>query len=116
MIEKKVFIIHSLNMLDKALELEKKLETKCYVPGRDTNQNQHGDFILHDNLEAMKNCSDLVYCIWDGESYGTLADIGSCYALGKTIIPYQLKNINDKFWTKFFKDKLDNKKYIKYEE
>jgi nucleoside 2-deoxyribosyltransferase len=115
-----IFIIHSLNMLDEAIELENTLKIMngsiCYIPGRDTNQNQQGDFILRDNLDAMKACENVVFCIWDGESYGTLADIGSCYALGKTIIPYKLKKVNDKAWTKFFKEKIDSKKNIQYKQ
>jgi len=100
------FIIHSLSMTDEALELEKRLNCKCYIPGRDTDQKQNGDGILRDNFKAMRDCDNAVYVIWDGESFGCLFDMGLAYSLGKSIWPYKLKNCNDKHWSQYFRDKL----------
>ena len=108
-----IFIIHSLNMLDEAIKLEKELGGDCYIPGRDTNQKQHGDFILRDNLEAMKKCVDIVYCLWDGESLGTIFDLGMAYALGYKIIPYSIGN-SDKHWKRYFTEKHLASSYIRY--
>jgi len=110
-----IFIIHSLNMTEAAIEFENRVHQKCYIPGRDTNQNQHGDDILRDNLKAMKNSDENVFCLWDGESYGSLFDMGMAYALGKRIIPIAYVS-TDKHWKRFFKQKIDDGDSIKFED
>jgi nucleoside 2-deoxyribosyltransferase len=100
-------------MLNDAIELEKEIGEKCYIPGRDTDQKQHGDFI-YDNLEAMKNCLDIVYCIWDGESFGTMFDMGMAYALGYKIIQYKIAD--DKHWKRYFMNKHLILEKIEYDE
>ena len=109
-----IFIIHSLPMLEQAIKVEKELNEKCYIPGRDTNQKQPGEDILRDNLTALKESVEIVYCLWDGDSFGTLFDMGSAYALGKMIVPYELGK--DKQWKRFFKHKMDNFEKIQYKE
>lgn len=109
-----IFIIHSLNMLDDAIALEKELVMECYIPGRDTNQKQDGDKILFDNLEAMKKCDpNIVYCIWDGDSFGTVFDMGMAYALGYQIVPWKLGK--DKHWKRFFQQKLNDNSTIDHQ-
>lgn len=100
--EKKIFIIHSLKLIKEALLLEKELGEPCYVPGRDTEQTQ-GDHILKQNLEGMLR-SDIVYVIWDGQSQGTLFDMGMAYALGIPIKPFKL--VYNRSWISFFVNKL----------
>ena len=97
------FVIHSLNMIQDAIEYEKKMGEKFYIPGRDTNQKQHGDYILQDNLKALKKCDKLVYCFWDGESLGSMFDMGMAYALGYTILPIKIGE--DKHWKRYFTEK-----------
>jgi nucleoside 2-deoxyribosyltransferase len=108
------FIIHSLPMLERAIQLEKDLHEKCYIPGRDTDQKQPGEDILRDNLKALKESEEIVYCLWDGDSFGTLFDMGSAYALDKVIIPYELGK--DKQWKRFFKHKMVNLEKIQFKE
>jgi len=115
MSEKLIFIIHSLNMTEDSIQFENQIHQKCYIPGRDTNQNQHGDDILKDNFKAMKDSDENVFCLWDGESYGSLFDMGMAYALGKRIIPISYVS-NDKHWKRFFKQKVEDGDSIKFEE
>jgi nucleoside 2-deoxyribosyltransferase len=108
-------------MLLDAIEVEKKIKEKCYIPGRDTNQKQHGNEILHDNFKALKECDDEVFCVWDGHSFGTLFDMGCAYALGKKIFPCSIQIEpnslgNDKHWNKFFKEKLEAGDTIQFVE
>ena len=93
------FIIHSLKLLNKALALEKELGRPCYIPGRDTEQHEGGRDILSQNFEGMKGCVN-VYVIWDGQSQGTLFDIGMAYALGISLLPVEL--VNNRSWVSFF--------------
>ena len=97
-----IFIIHSKQLLQEALNHEKKLGTKCYIPGRDTPQD-HGDNILPNNFKAMKKCSE-VHVFWDGGSLGTMFDMGMAYALKLPIKPIML--IEGKNWQEYFKSKL----------
>lgn len=97
------FIIHSLKLLKQALDLEMSLAVECYIPGRDTPQT-HGDEILPINLNALKNCGKDVYVIWDGDSHGTMFDMGMAYALGKDIYPVEL--VQGRSWPEYFKSKI----------
>ena len=110
-----IFIIHSLSMMEDAIQFENRVHQKCYIPGRDTDQKQHGDKILKDNFKALKESDEEVLCIWDGESFGTLFDMGCAYALGKRIIPIAYAE-NDKYWKRFFQQKLQDGDSIKFEE
>jgi hypothetical protein len=62
----------------------------------------------------MKNCSDIVYCIWDGESFGTMFDMGCAYALGYKIIPQELGE--DKHWKRYFNNKHCGYERIEYDD
>lgn len=108
--EKKIFIIHSLKLKPEALKLEHDLGSLCYIPGRDTPQ-FNGKDILASNFLAMKNSHKMVYVIWDGQSQGTLFDMGMAYALGKEIMPFQLAK--SRSWVSYFEDNLE--KIISYD-
>lgn len=97
------FIIHSKQLLSNAVEFERRIGEKCYIPIRDTIQD-HGDNILPNNLLAMKQCEEEVYVFWDGGSLGTMFDMGMAYALGKKIIPVEL--VEGRNWQQFFKSKI----------
>ena len=98
------FIIHTKKLLNKAIALESELGQSCYIPGRDTDQTQSGEKILHDNLEGMLLCDDDVHVIWDGESFGTMFDMGMAYALGKVIYPHSLTG--GQRWRDFFRQNI----------
>lgn len=98
-----IFIIHSKQLLNDAIVLERELGKPCYIPGRDTPQT-HGDSILKDNLKGMLASEDEVYVIWDGGSMGTLFDMGMAYALKKKIIPYKM--VGGRNWSDYFKSNL----------
>lgn len=99
----KTFIIHSLKLLPEAIKLESVLGVECYIPGRDTIQ-KVGGTILYDNLTAMRKCGVDVYVIWDGQSQGTLFDMGMAYAMGKNIIPHTLAA--SRSWVSYFENHL----------
>jgi len=99
---KKVFIVHSKQLLNEALKHEKELRVDCYIPGRDTPQT-HGDQILPANLKAMKECEE-VHVFWDGGSLGTVFDMGMAFALGKPIKPVMLVEGRD--WREYFRSKI----------
>jgi hypothetical protein len=87
----KIFIIHSLSLLDVALDYEKTIRERfdvesIYVPGRDTPQHLSGWEILRRNYRALMDC-DVAYVIWDGRSMGAMFDMGSAYALVRQIYP-----------------------------
>ena len=96
------FIIHSKQLLQMALDHEKKIGEKCYIPSRDTPQD-HGDNILPTNLKAMEGC-DEVLVFWDGGSLGTMFDMGMAYALRKPIKPMEL--VNGRNWQEYFQSKI----------
>ena len=108
---KKIFIIHSLKLLPEAIKLETDLGTPCYIPGRDTQQTKTTAFdILRANYIAMKHSALRVYVIWDGQSQGTIFDMGMAYALGKEIMPFTFAN--SRSWVSFFEDNI--KKIIQF--
>ena len=56
-----------------------------YWPARDTDQNDDTGFrICSDNLGAIKS-ADCVHIYWDGQSQGSLFDLGMAFALGKPV-------------------------------
>ena len=101
---KEVFIIHSLKLEKEAMEHERSIKKTCYIPGRDTKQT-HGDDILRQNLNGMKDCKE-VYVIWDNQSMGTLFDMGMAYALGIPIKPIMLAQ--NRSWVIFFEGKINS--------
>ena len=100
----RTFIIHSLKLQPEAETLESQLQSNCYIPGRDTPQTT-GEEILQANYEAMRDSADTVYVIWDGQSMGTLFDMGMAYAMGKTIIPSELAH--KRSWVDYFQANLN---------
>lgn len=97
------FIIHSKQLLDMAIQYEKEIGERCYIPVRDTPQT-HGDSILPLNHDAMKGCENEVLVIWDGMSMGTMFDMGMAYAMGKTLKP--LKLVCGRTWQDYFASKV----------
>ena len=100
--DEEIFIIHSLKLKKEAINHELTLGKSCYIPGRDTNQTQ-GDDILKQNLEGMKGCRE-AHVIWDGQSMGTLFDMGMAYGLGIPIKPIILAQ--NRSWVNFFEGKI----------
>ena len=100
--KKEIFIIHSLKFKKEALNHELTIGKPCYIPGRDTKQT-NGEHILKQNLDGMIPCKE-VHVIWDGQSMGTLFDMGMAYALGIPIKPISL--IRNRSWVNFFEGKI----------
>lgn len=68
---------------------------RVYWPARDTDQSDTiGLRICRQNLAAIRN-ADMVHVIWDGESHGTLFDLGMAFALNKPITPISLPPQSD---------------------
>ena len=103
--KKRIFIIHSLKLQSEAEKLERDLEELCYIPGRDTPQT-NGQDILRANYFAMRDSKCRVYVIWDGQSQGTLFDMGMAYALDKEIMPFILTK--GRSWVSYFEMNLKN--------
>lgn len=90
----KVFIICPVRDADQAkqdyitqkvAQLERDGHT-VYYPARDTNQvDETGYRICFDNKQAISD-ADLIYVIWDGQSRGSLFDLGVAFALDKQLI------------------------------
>lgn len=75
------------NKVENFIKYQESIGNIVHYPPRDTNQNDDiGLNICRQNLLAIKN-SDKVYIAWDGESQGSLFDLGIAFALGKNIIP-----------------------------
>ena len=65
-------------------ELESRGWT-VHWPARDTNQDDHiGLRICQDNRTAIRD-ADVVFVVWDGESQGSLFDLGIAFALDKEV-------------------------------
>jgi len=82
---RKIFIIHSKGLTDKASKLADKLRSEgneVYVPGIETPQDTDVLTISKKNREAMKKC-DEVRIIWDGTSHGVIFDLGMAFAMEK---------------------------------
>lgn len=63
---------------------------EVHYPPRDTNQNDPvGYNICEQNYLAIKR-ADVVHIVWDGQSQGSLFDLGMAFALAKRIIPISL--------------------------
>lgn len=77
----------------EAEELVNELEREgmlVHFPPRDTDQDDNtGLRICQDNRAAIEAAS-VVYVIWDGQSQGTLFDLGVAFALRKPVIPVRL--------------------------
>ncbi len=97
------FIIHSKQLMNLAIDYEKESGEKCYIPCRDTIQD-NGDNILPRNFEALRDCDIEVPVFWDGGSLGTMFDMGMAYALGKKIIPMNFTAGRN--WQEYFKSKI----------
>ena len=64
-------------------------------PPRDTNQDDPTGYqICRENYEAML-IADFVHFIWDGESQGSLFDLGMAFALGMNIIPIDMPHLTE---------------------
>ena len=79
-------------------------EYKVHWPTRDTDQiDDTGLRICQDNRRAIED-ADVIGVIWDGESQGTLFDLGISFALHKEILIVQLppllgrKSFQDLVW------------------
>lgn len=94
------FIIHSRELLERALKLEEAIGKKCYVPGRDTPQTT-GEEILPINAKAMKESEEDVYVLWNGESQGTIFDMGMAYITNRKL--HFIELVTPRTWTWFFK-------------
>lgn len=56
-----------------------------YYPARDTNQDDNTGYrICQDNMRAMKKAK-IVFVAWDGNSTGSLFDLGMAFAMKKKI-------------------------------
>lgn len=90
----KAFLISPVRGKDQAYQKEiraqvEKLESEDYQvhwPYRDTRQDTTELAICTQNFEAIK-AAEVVFIIWDGNSKGCIFDLGSAFALGKTILP-----------------------------
>ena len=91
-----IFIAHSLKFTDKAIEYEKSLGCKCYIPGRDTPQTT-GEEILEKNRQALIDSNE-VHVIWDGVSFGTLFDMGMAFGLN---MPVKIIDVIPQSWTTY---------------
>ncbi len=59
-------------------------------PHRDTNQEDDtGLRICRDNREAIR-AADVVHVVWDGQSQGSLFDLGMAFAEDKKVVPVVL--------------------------
>ena len=94
-----IFIIHSKLLYEEALKYEKAIGEKCYIPLRDTPQ-ENPDVVLQENYNGMKKCSE-VRVLWNGESFGSMFDMGMAYALGIPIKPILCKG--EERWRQYFK-------------
>jgi hypothetical protein len=82
-------------LLAEIAYLEKYYEV--YYPARDTDQNDDtGFWICNSNLEAIKKAK-VVFVTWDGQSQGSLFDLGMAFALKKKI-----KILSDKLFPDVF--------------
>ena len=106
------FIIHTLSLVDKAIKLEELLGEKCYIPGRDTNQEVFGDEILRQNYEGMSASDNDVWAVWDGKSHGSLFDMGMAYAMGKQIHYYRVESNLHGAWSEFAWEKYRSNRAI----
>jgi len=90
---KNIFIIctvrNATERYKKKLEdYVEKLESegyKVHLPHRDTNQNNTGFKISHQNMNAIKN-ADEVHIFYNPNSQGTHFDMGMSFAFSKKII------------------------------
>ena len=97
---KKVFIIQSKGLTDKAKELAEQLQAEgceVYVPVVRTKQDTDELSIATSNREAMRQ-ADEVHVIWDGTSHGVIFDLGMAFAMEKPIkleyvIPKSMKRL-----------------------
>jgi nucleoside 2-deoxyribosyltransferase len=101
---KKIFIIQSKGLTDRASELATRLRAEgceVYVPVIQTRQDTDELTIASANREAMRQ-ADEVHVIWDGTSHGVIFDIGMAFAMEKPIrleyvIPKSMKNLLELF-------------------
>jgi nucleoside 2-deoxyribosyltransferase len=66
-----------------------------HFPPRDTEQNDQtgtGYVICQTNRAAIET-ADVVFIVWDGESQGSIFDLGMAFAMGKRIIPLSLPEL-----------------------
>jgi nucleoside 2-deoxyribosyltransferase len=83
---------------EDTFDVVKQLESEGYDvhwPHRDTNQNDTtGLRICSDNRKAIET-ADVIHIVWDGQSQGSLFDLGMAFALRKQIIPISLPTMTD---------------------
>lgn len=91
----KIFIICPVRNVGEELKKDidlyvTQLEALGYdvhYPPRDTDQNDStGLRICRDNRKAIEE-ADAVHVVWDGESQGSLFDLGMAFAMGKRVVP-----------------------------
>jgi nucleoside 2-deoxyribosyltransferase len=60
---------------------------RVYYPARDTNQDDRTGLNICKSNRAAIATADEVHIIWDGQSTGSLFDLGMAFALHKKIVP-----------------------------
>jgi len=95
-----IFIICSVRGMND--EYRKKLENyvatlekdghNVHLPHRDTNQDNKGYYICHENARAIKNANE-VHIFYSHDSTGTHFDMGVAFAMNKKIVIVE----NEKF-------------------
>lgn len=77
-------------------DIVKNLEAEGYSvhwPHRDTDQEDDtGLRICSDNKRAIAE-ADVIHFVWDGQSQGSLFDLGMAFAMNKKVIPLVLPEL-----------------------